>query len=389
MKAALITTIKQNVGDDLVREGILFLFEKAGFPLEPLLIHKHLPATTRPLFANLHRSMFARVQRPGFRHVLSRITTRADAWLPMDPSTDSILAADIIIQCGTPVYWCFATGEGCHRNEWYQPLLQRRYRSIRHRVPFVNLGAGSCQPYESDGSEFASNGACEQYVRELTSLSAVTTVRDRLAQDILARMGFDVPLLPCPSVFARERHQSSVSDHDGYVAMNFMPKGGHYLLGQGIDAERWKSVFSSFVRRLSNHYPVAMACHDRAELDAASVLFPEITRRYLGTVPEGLDFYSRASAYIGSRVHGAMACASFGNPSIVVGSDSRSAMAEEIGCERIFVANAEPDGLVSAFEKLWNTRDRFARNSRKLIGEALEKYMSVLVPLRTAMWEGR
>ena len=44
-KTSIITTVDHNVGDDFVREGLLYLLSSAGLVEDVELIHKHSPVT--------------------------------------------------------------------------------------------------------------------------------------------------------------------------------------------------------------------------------------------------------------------------------------------------------------------------------------------------------
>ena len=119
-------------------------------------------------------------------------------------------AADMVVQSGAPAYWCHPQYPGghCGLNEWFQPLLIKRHASRTRMVPLLNLGVGSCQKYHSNGSEFLRCSECTEYThrrRALHSLATVTTVRDKLAQQILKSLGLDAPLLPCPSIFLSDQ----------------------------------------------------------------------------------------------------------------------------------------------------------------------------------------
>ncbi len=54
----------------------------------------------------------------------------------------------------------------------------------------LNLGAGSCQVYDSDGSEFNRMTKCREFIKNLFDISSVTTLRDGLSKRILNDLGF-------------------------------------------------------------------------------------------------------------------------------------------------------------------------------------------------------
>jgi hypothetical protein len=347
---AFITTLSHNVGDDLVRDGISFLLEKAIGRFQPSLIHKHIPVTTRPEFEWVYTSGLTKVLDvlPRFRgNGLSKFIDL----LPVRQSTDKVLNCELLVQAGAPVYWCFADGYGSHENEWFHPLIRKRLHRFQQGTPFLNIGAGTCQPFRSDGSEFHENSACLEYIRELHEAATLTTVRDRLAQSLLHDLGIPSQLIPCPSLFARDFHHVQPGP-PAFVALNFMSLGGHYDLSQGIDSARWLTVFREFTGRVQHRTRCVMVCHSKAEERMAKRHFPGIPR-FIGTSSaDYLDFYSRAGVFVGSRLHGAYAVASFGRPAFVVGADTRTRMMDEIKLRYAFVNDVSPGQLLEVFDEL-------------------------------------
>ncbi len=375
-RAAFITTTDHNVGDDLVREGILYLLEKKLGNIRPALIHKHFPVTVRDRFEWLQSSGCAQIvgRVTGGR---ARLLSRFLDTIPLHPESDKILSCDLLVQSGAPVYWCFPDGSGCHTNEWFRPLIEKRYLRIKDEVPLINIGAGSCQPYKSSGSEFLENAACSAYIRRLHSLAAVTTVRDSLARAILHNIGLDAPLIPCPSLFARDRLRITPEPAE-FVAVNFMPLGGHYGFGQLIDEAEWQRTFVTFCTTIGRRHPVVLVCHDRKELGLAMKILPNVKRMFADSSRSCLSIYSRARCYIGSRIHGAFATASFGRPAFVIGSDSRSRMMDEISLSDGFVAEMTPEFLLTVFGNMNDRASDYREVSEGIRETAYGSYMSGL-----------
>jgi hypothetical protein len=372
MKVTFITTINHNIGDDFVREGLLYLLEKRIGPFTAALIHKHIPLTARPEWEWFYdKGVSCALDRlPRAKGLFwSRLI---DNSLPLNPNTDKVLTSNLLVQSGAPVYW-----KGAHNNEWYCPLFQRRYQSIKHRVPFINLGAGSCCPYHSDGSEIFNDPDCVAYIKELHSTCSVTTVRDALSRKVLNRVGLDAPVIPCPSIFAVDRFNVSPKEPE-YAALNFMPLGGHYGYDQGIDTVKWEKSFIALYQAISREIPVILVCHDAEEQRHARRILPE-AHTFLGvTARDYLEFYAQAHCFIGNRVHGAYAAASFGRPALVVGSDSRARMMEEIGLTSVFVKDATSDGLLASYRELRNRASDYPAELRRIKELAYASYMTAL-----------
>lgn len=332
MKVTFITTVDHNVGDDFVREGLKLLLEevlgKGKLAYEH--IHKHSPITTRHGFESL------RAYRPG---------KVVDMLLPVGLTADRIFEADCVVQSGAPVYWHHLPTSHCSRNEWYKPLINRRFRQRKTPAPLLNLAAGTCQTYHSDCHEIADCPECSAYIRDFFSLSTVTTVRDALAKDMLARMGLQAPHIPCSSIFAAEYHNLKPTTGD-YVAVNYMAGGGHFTFGQNIDAKAWESSFSTVYHQLKQRERVVFACHDQKELEQAKKIDPNAEIHFVRHDWRALiEFYAGAKYGLLNRVHGAFMMASLGKPSVVVGSDTRALMASCLGLPSLFVNDASAERL--------------------------------------------
>lgn len=378
MRVAVITTLKHNVGDDFVREGILHLLSAVLGTVEVSSIHKHLPLTARPSWDwYYHR---------GIAGLLHRLPRALDLWLskqidrlPLNPRTDKVLRADAVIQCGAPVYWLH-DGNSCATAEWFEPLVRRRWLRVADHVKLLNLAGGTCQRFDSDGSEFAGQTATLNHIQQFFDWCRLTTVRDQLSLKVLAHVHRTAPLLPCTSIFARDRLAVTPGPTE-YVALNYMPGAGHYAFGQPIDPLRWEQTWADFARQIALRRKCAVICHNKVELSAAERLAPSIPRLFSTDPREVLRFYSRASHGILNRVHGAFALASFGRPSLVIGTDSRARMTDQIGLRSVFVSNVSVPLLLEADEELGRRTDyketfvhlaaRARSEYERLLGEAL------------------
>jgi hypothetical protein len=367
MRIAFITTTDHNVGDDFVREGLAYLLQRAipDSHVSFTRIHKHSPITVRYGFESARHHAF----------------TKLDRLLPVGLTRDRILEADVVVQSGAPAYWCHPGGPHCADNEWFAPLIRRRLLRRRPHAPFLNLAAGTAQRYDSDGSEFRTCIRDASYIKELHTLAAVTTVRDRLSKVVLNSLGLDAPVIPCSSLFARDRLGIAERSPE-YVALNFMPIGGHYSFGQSITPDKWRSSFAMFYARLSASERCVFICHDEKEVAAARQIDAEADILFSADFREVMHFYAGAKYGILNRVHGAFMMASFGRPSLVVGTDSRARMAEDIGLEHVFVEDASPDALWSYSQRLAADAGSYTARFTDIKARALEDYSRALAPLR-------
>lgn len=363
MQITFITTTNHNVGDDFVREGLKYLFRQScphgHMSFEN--IHKHAPVTARH----------------GFEPVRNyRKQKKLDKMLPLWFTKDRILGADIVVQSGAPVYWCHRNPDAhCFQNEWYEPLIKRRLAKTQSTA-LLNLAAGTCQRYHSDGSEFCER--CNDYIRDFYEASQTTTLRDDLAQKVLQQIGLNAPVIPCSSLFAPDEYGLQSSGED-YVVLNFMRGGAHYQFGQDIHFEQWQENFRDFYERIKKHENVVFSCHDEQEVQAAKQIDPNGSVFFSkNNFLDYMKFYARAKFGIVNRVHAAFLMAAFGKPSVVIGNDTRALMTREIGLQSLFVNDADTEMLLAHYETLKSNANTYTEKIAGIKNKARTDYMNVL-----------
>lgn len=370
MIITFITTVDHNVGDDFVREGIKYLLRQVfkGKELSFQNIHKHSPITVRhgfEFFKNIKISKF------------SFPSKNLDALLPLRITKDKILEADIVIQSGAPVYWCHKDfGSHCADNEWYDPLIRRRFKE-NHDAILLNIAAGSCQGYNSDGSEFQECIKDIEYIREFYDTADLTTVRDNLAKKILDSLNFNPSLIPCPSIYAIDEYGLKPSEGQ-YLVINYMQIGGHYTFGKKIESAKWNKVLKEFYEYVKNKEDILFVCHNKNEVENAKKIDNTARTFFSNNFLDYMKIYNKAKYGIMNRIHGAFIMASYGAPSFVIGNDSRAKMTEEIGLESMFLNDITFSTLVDKYESLKKIRKNYIEvfNERKKV--AYDKYVNLL-----------
>lgn len=370
-KTTFITTVEHNVGDDFVREGLKYILEeyygKKGMSFTN--IHKHSPITSRY----------------GFERVRDiKDSEKWDDKLPLKSFLipDRIKSADLVVQSGAPIYWCHPN-TGCHQNEWYHPLIKKRWIPLHKKgAKLINLAGGSCQTYHSDGSEFFDYPEVLDYIREFYNECSVTTLRDALSKNILEKMGLTAPVIPCSSIFAREYHKIRPQEGE-YVVLNYMSGGGHFMFGQDIDIKKWENTFKELYQRISEKENVVCVCHNQKELDEITHILPNAKvffsdSNYL----DYIKFYSKAKFGIMNRVHGGFLIGSYGRPALIIGSDTRARMSSEIGLNNYYVNDVNIDILMEEYDKLSKGYNNFEERFKAIKQKAKQDYMEAL---RTAL----
>ncbi|WP_395736454.1 polysaccharide pyruvyl transferase family protein [Prosthecobacter sp.] len=371
--------MNHNVGDDFVRMGIISLLQSVLGDFHTTVIHKHFPAAVRGrLWQQIDRMTRGLSNRFDWRARLSRVVD----FLPSNAARDQVLSCDLLVQSGAPMYWKNRWST-CAQTEWFAPLVEKRWRQISLRAPLLNLGAGSCQAWGSDGSEIVSDPDCHSFIDRFTRWSSLTTVRDKLAHSIVSQCGHDVPLLPCPAIFAPGA--LNIEGRPGqYIALNYMPYGGHYdLADRGAEArQKWETVFCKTAHDLARQHACLLICHDRTELQLAQRLLPEIPRFHSDDWRDYLHAYSRCSSAVVNRVHGAVVAAVMGKQVLLTGNDTRLLMAAEV-----------PGVTVHPVQEVWDSFDERVADLLRLpareqpaafLETTRSRYLELLRPILSA-----
>jgi hypothetical protein len=361
---SIITTVRHNIGDDFVREGIVSILGDVAKVNRIEQIHKHSPITTVYACEGVRNLRISRVFEP----VLRVIGTK-----------DRIADADLLIQSGAPVYWCHPSGHHCADNEWFDPLVRKRFLKDRLSRKFLNIAGGSCQRYHSDGSEVANCPKCKAYIAEFFDACDLTILRDSLAQRMLNSAGRNAKVLPCTSIFARDHYKIAPFNGD-YIVVNFMESGGHYTFGQSIDAAKWRKNFAEIVRKLQMHGRVVAACHTPNEKKIAKEIVPDI-ETYI--VPDEhvafMNFYAGARFAIVNRVHAGFMMASFGKPAVIIGNDSRALMIENLNLTSHFVEYINSDLIDSMVDELLSREHVYKDEIESIRLQARKSYVEKIV----------
>jgi 2-polyprenyl-3-methyl-5-hydroxy-6-metoxy-1,4-benzoquinol methylase len=354
LRVGFLTSLGVNVGDEFIREGIRSILDRVGNPYEPFYVHK-----------------------------LDKRSLTTPAEDEQSFIVDKYWACDLFIQSGAPVYWFVLQGASHSLNsEWHAWMWKERILEEKEDAPlFVNLGAGSCQPWDEDGQSFLSVPSCAQFAVSASRRASLTTVRDPVAHQILKTLELPHEVLPCPAFLAGQRHQPQ-RPQGRYLAVNLMPLGAHYDLSRDFNRDQWLKECFQLVQSLRRWYPLVFIAHDRQERAFMTllargderVIFSECWRDYL-------DFYSSIRGVIANRVHGAVCAAGFGVPSVILGNDTRARIGEYIGIPVLRSGSTEPVEIVDLVgDLLSHHTDEFER-LRALAEETLMSYVKLIIPL--------
>ena len=374
MNVTFITTVLHNPGDDFVRAGIIYLLQKKYGKFNIQLIHKHWPITVRNRFDWLHENRIT-TQIERIKYLNGYKVSKLLDLFPISKTSDKILSSDLLVQSGAPLYWSNKNNRSANIG-WYHPLIIKRYLKIKDKIPLINIAAGSCQHYKSDGSEFLNDQSTLDFIKDFYEISNITTVRDKLIHDIFKKISLNVPLLPCTSIFAKDL-LNILSNEKEYVVLNFMEFGGHYDFNENINKKLWSNTFNSIYEKINKENKTIIVCHSLSEVKSVKNLIPNAVLFYSRNWKDYLLVYSKAKFGIMNRVHGAMVLASFGIPSIIIGNDTRVQMGNLVGIVSFFVNEVTEEIILEAIKKMLVEEKDFSEKFNKIKIETLQKYMSL------------
>src|SRR5258708_4988076 len=353
MRIGFLTTLGVNVGDEFIREGIRAILDCTGIRYYPFYVNKH---DVRSLTLPQDDEMF----------VLA----------------DKYWDADIFIQAGAPVYWHLFNGTSTSlTSAWHEWMWHERILNDTRSGPvFLNLGAGSCQPWDDNGDAFLGDPGCVDFARKAAERAAETTVRDPLASRILSALSLSHHSMPCPAFLAACRNTVSVPGH-GVVGVNLMPLGGHYEIDVEFNGDLWQSSCTRLVDDLRKCGQLLFIAHNSSEAAFMSrFACPDERTFHAYGWRDYLDVYSSCRAVVSNRVHGAVCAAGFGVPAVIVGNDSRASIGDFIGLPR-FRSGSDVEPIVVAVQSLIRTRNHEADRLMALRESTLAAYTDLLSPI--------
>jgi hypothetical protein len=348
---SFMTTLGVNVGDEFIREGIRAILERAGIPYSPLYVNKHDPAS-------LHEP----------REDETRIVA------------DKFWDSDVFIQSGAPVYWNFGEHSSL-TSEWAVWLWKDRILNRSKTGPlFLNLGAGSCQPWNDEGAAFLNDPGCRGHAQDAGERAVVTVVRDRVASKILSTLNVTHQALPCPAFLAAARHRFPAASRD-VIGINLMPKGAHYDISGTFDHDRWNRACDTLCASLRASGRLFFIAHDKPELEFMQRFARPTERVVLANGwRDYLDIYAACAVVVANRVHGAVCAAGFGIPGIIMGNDTRALIGEYIGLSVVGSNSLLPEAVAAEAAAMLRQRDQHRDTLLALRESALSTYAQLITP---------
>ncbi len=370
MNVLLVSTLDHNPGDEIIRLGQEYLLRQVVDHPIFTTVNKHDPRTLYDSF----------VQRPKPPHrLIGPSLYRIYAARHRMHETNRLEHADLVVFTGTPFIWRQDTrlfSSTCANAEWVNPIWKRLFTDLTDK-PVLNLAAGTSltPPFRID--LITRDKKINNFLRAALRRSVLTTARDRNTAEILRIIGFDVPLLPCTSLWSAEGAGVARQEAE-YVAVNIMPSTVHASRGNRVKTTRWRAMISEIVAELEKRHRVVFVSHSIDEDKTAAAWFPGRKRFYSKNPRALLEVYSRAYFGVCNRVHAGAGVATFGRPAIVIGGDTRIELIRQLGLPAFDHRETKVETLLRAVDDLENNHETLAANLHRLKEATEKKYLARL-----------
>ena len=348
---------------------------RAAFPqriVETTVVEQHRPFSIYPKWHPLRGiDRLPYWSLVGLKLFINRPVPSRLAW---STTAAWMRGTDIAIACGGPNIVPNAAASS------QIPLMMHHLHGAfrEHGVPMANLSVGSCYPVEQSVGEIP-GPADAAFVKRMFECATVTTVRDRLAQQLCYRLGLDSPLIPCPAMLAGKIFENGSTIRGGnYIVISFQKMGANEDWGQSVNAAEWRSTVVALIDRLKKRYRIVFVCHSDSEAKLAEELDSGIPRCQPRSLAEYAELVTGALAGVCNRVHSAVALASVGAPVIAVGTDSRLGVLELMGLPHFYVKQATVDLLESTLEQLISRRAAERERLYSIRTKTLTDYVETL-----------
>jgi hypothetical protein len=266
---------------------------------------------------------------------------------------------DLAVACGGP-----NLVPGAHATPRMSFLLHHLNGSFAAQgVPLIDAGVGSCFPLEKPVQLVGPDIA---FYRAMLGHSALTTVRDTVAQDLFARLGHETPHLPCMAIAGGRTFMGEASFAEaaaeaaadgGHIVFNIQPRGANEDWGQGVDVRRWLGVVAETVAALRQDHRIVFLAHAFPEMQTAEAVAPDLPRFMPQTKADYARVLGGAKCGLVNRIHAAIPLAGCGVPSVVVGNDTRLLAVATIGLQTHFAKTVTADALIAQIRGLLEKRE--------------------------------
>lgn len=301
------------------------------------------------------------------------------------PKADKIQKHAAAIACGGP-----NIVKGVSNSAEMSLMFKHMYGAFHHnQVPVIDLAIGSCYPLSripSDCNE-AFSQSDQDLLKQLFSISKLTTVRDPLAKQLCTELGHETKLVPCAALCSgpilQELANLGNSEKKQYILLNFQESGANQDWGQDLDKGKWKNTITDVLGTFEKDHKFVLICHSAYELKVARREFPHLPSHFPQTPKEYAQIACRATAGIASRIHCAIPLAGMGIPSVVFGTDTRLNTVRQMGLPTRSVFDANADWIKEKLSSLISNLDEEKERLTKLRTDTFETYRKEILKATT------
>ena len=367
---ALLSHRGGNIGHDFMAAGMTEAVREAFGPNVDLRhIEQHRPFEVYP--AGHWLRAFNRLKHGrhrGIRNFLNRDDVRQWLWrrLPQMPFC-------LAVACGGP-----NIVPGAAKVPEMRLLLHHMNGAFSQRmVPFLDAGVGAAFPLES--SQRLEDADDIAFYKTAFSYASQVTVREAVAKSVCDALEVDAQLIPCGAIGVGRLFERVAPSHQrpGHIVVNFQAHGANTDWGQGVDKAAWRSTVRMAVDDLSKRHAVRFLAHNQAE----AALAAQFAGDFPCDVPSDVTSYAAAiagaKAGLVSRIHAAVALASVGVPSFVVGTDTRLGTAAELKLPTRPVKQITSAEIISTIEDLIRNSDAEKERLRVLREVTVHRYAGI------------
>ncbi|MDF7799794.1 polysaccharide pyruvyl transferase family protein [Pontiellaceae bacterium B1224] len=372
MKIGILYTLSEfrpvsyNPGDDIVRDGQRYLFEKASNEdIEWVIFNYNQPAEWFEQYQWLRK-----LKKP--KWVLP-------IWSFIPLRSCRLLACDYLINAAGPR---LAMGKRLHCFFWpAEQILARIFKKYK-KPQYMSFAFGSIFKFARRPDSFWMKKLNIWFCGRHVGRAAVVTCREQVAAGWVEQSGIPTEVLVCPSILARRYHRLEIPELPSYVLLNFHTASNREYLDQAEHDPRWMEVLKNLVAYFEgNSIPIKFVFHEEMELELARKYYPvEFESRYIlpKDIPEYLEAYGHASVAITGRIHGAYAAASFGVPSICIAGDTRLNMIKLLELPTFFCKTCTAEEIIRKYEAVLSKRERHKQRLLQLAEQAESRYLELL-----------
>ena len=393
----LLSTYYENIGDDLIRYGILYLLAKSGFPPSSVgYIAKANPLSVYFPKTPLSHGPWYRMPKRLQYHLacLNNFLSRSS----FARRQNKVLNSFGMVVAGTPLFHLDRKISFLGIDQWIPNIFEKCLIS-NPDLRFFSLGLGSVIDF--DPSDIWKLYPAEaKFIKRYVERSVLITTRDETTYKLLQAAAPDptkkkIIRSICPSVFGYRqlginREPSCIDENK--VCISFTLESSSWNANPEEAKRKRSEIVESIVTMLmEKKITVQLISHNKLDLPLQQKLADKfkLPRPLKATTATMLKEFATSRLVVTWRVHGALGALSLGVPAVLFKTDNRASMAEELGAdviqeplptekvilEQISAAYAEAP---ERSQNLLNHIDPIRNNHEKLLLERIKRELSNL-----------